>query len=123
MTTRKKTPKKATSKSNGLTAAPATALAKAAVHEVGASVHVSEDDAGALQDASGAIDLAQARLGALIEEFERKKLQLLQQVAQSRQQHHNLVFAIAAKYDIDLGPDSKQSWKYEPKTNVYERTA
>lgn len=92
-------------------------------HEVGAKVTVSDKDNQALQDASDRVTAAQVQFASLAEEYERRRIAMLNNIMAQRQQLRDLVVETGKKYDIELSEGSNESWIWRPEEKSYERTS
>lgn len=89
--------------------------------EVGDQVSISDEDVATLKQTEARIAQAQAQLGTLSEDFERRKAECIQNIVNARSEYGTVIMTIARKYELPVDPGSEQEWKFLPNTNAYER--
>jgi hypothetical protein len=92
-------------------------------YEVGASVSVPPDVIGDVETLLHQIVNIQQQVGALTEEFEARRGTLLRLLAQTRQSYNERVKQLGISMGLNLGPDSNESWLFNPREKTFTRQA
>lgn len=94
-----------------------------AKYDIGASVPVPETAVDTITPTLNRIVEVQQQIGALTEEYEAHRMNLLRILAQLRQQYGEQVKQLGIDLGLNLGPKSSESWLFNPKDKVFIRQA
>lgn len=92
-------------------------------YDVGTSVPVPTQSLDGISPALSRIGNIQQQLGALTEDFEMRRMALLQALSQQRQAYGEQVKQLGLDLGLNLGPESKESWMFDPQRKVFTRQA
>lgn len=92
-------------------------------YAVGAIVPVPETVLGAVSPTLEAINDLQRQIGALQEDYEGRYGMLMRALMEKRQAYGEQVKQAGIEMGLNLGPDSKESWMFDPKQKVFARQA
>jgi hypothetical protein len=92
-------------------------------YDVGTSVPVPMQSLDGIAPALSRIGNIQQQLGALTEDFEMRRGQLLHALVEQRQAYGEQVKQLGLDLGLNLGPESKESWMFDPQRKVFTRQA
>lgn len=92
-------------------------------HEIGAVVLVPDPVFGGLSPTLARINDTQRQLGALTEDYEMRRVQILRSLVEQRQAYSEAVKKTGIDLGLNLGPKSNENWMFDPVRRAFTRQA